>query len=325
MTTDTLEAPVAPSRAPAPRRADPRRTRNGTRTFLPQLMVSPAVAIITLLSLLPLVYGVWLSLTDWSLMESATPEFEGIAAYREMLADAEFWDSVLRSAWWTIGTLVIELATAIPLALLLNRRTPVSGVVTSLILLPWVTPFVVLAYAWLYLYDGTFGIFHHVLEALHIVGEASPLSEPSQALWAIVLISGWKGMPFLTIALLAVLKGIPGEQYEAAQVDGATKWQRFRYITFPSLTATLAAMCFVLGVQAFYSFDLVWLTTKGGPGKASELAGLDLFRTFFVEQRPGYAAALGTALLILLAVAGLLALAVVRLRAHHESTSRRSR
>lgn len=293
------------------------------QNHIPQMMVAPAVVIMGLLSLLPLLYGVWLSLTNWSLATSATPRWEGLAAYQQLLTDGKFWAAVGRSTVWTAGTLVIEIAMALPLALLLNRRTPVTGVVTSMVLLPWVTPFVVLAYAWLYLYDGTYGIFHAVLQFLGLVGAASPLSVPSQALWAMTLVSGWKGAPFLMVALLAVLKSIPQELYEAAAVDGASKWQRFTQLTLPSLMPTLMAMCFVLGILAFYSFDLVWLTTKGGPGEATTLVGLSMFRTFFVMQRPGYAAAQGTALLILIGALALVG--VLGRRAWTMVLSRRSR
>lgn len=276
--------------------------RKPAANHLPQAMVTPAVLIMILLSLLPLAYGVWLSLTNWSLFSSLSPHFEGLTAYQELLHDSTFWAATGRSLLWTAGTLIIEVVIALPLALLINYRTPVTGVVTALVLLPWVTPFVVLAYSWLYLYDGTYGVFHAFLAWLHIVGPASPLSVPSQALYAMTLVSGWKGAPFLTIALLAVLKGIPQELYEAAEVDGASKWQRFTEVTLPTIMPTMLAMCFVLGIQAFYSFDLVWLTTKGGPGDATTLVGLLMFRTFYISQRPGYAAALGTGLLLLIAL-----------------------
>jgi multiple sugar transport system permease protein len=274
--------------------------------FAPALMAMPAVVIVVALSIVPFGYGVYLSLTNWSFLKSASPHLQGFAAYRELFSDSSFWSATVRTLWWTLGTVAIEIAIALPLALLLNRRTPVTGFVSGMLLLPWVTPFVVLSYAWLYLYDGSFGPIHWLLAQLHLVGHASPLATSQSALWAVILISGWKGVPFLTVALLAARQSIPNELYEASAVDGASSLARFRDITLPLLKRTLIAMSFVLGVLAFYSFDLVWLMTKGGPGTSTTLVGVKLFQSFFNEGRPGYAAAMGTVTLLLLLVGALL-------------------
>jgi ABC-type sugar transport system permease subunit len=270
------------------------------------LMAVPALAIVVALAVVPFGYGVYISLTNWSLFSGESPHLQGFAAYRELFSDSSFWSAAVRTLWWTLGTVAIEVAISLPLALLLNRRTPVTGFVSGILLLPWVTPFVVLAYAWLYLYDGSFGPLHWLLMHLHLVGRASPLATTEDALWAVTLISGWKGVPFLTVALLAALQSIPDELYEAAAVDGATSVQRFRDITLPLLKRTLIAMSFLLGVLAFYSFDLVWLTTKGGPGDATTLVGVKLYESFFEHGLPGYAAAMGTVTLLLLLVGALL-------------------
>jgi multiple sugar transport system permease protein len=272
----------------------------------PWTFAAPALLIVLALAILPLCYGIWLSLTNWTLLQGPVAHYQGLTAYNKLVNSDQFWSAFARTLKWTVGTVVIEVVVGLPLALLLNRRTPVTGAVTGLLLLPWVTPFVVLSYAWLYLYDGRFGPFHSALHALHVVGDASPLSDSRHALWAVTLISGWKGVPFLTVALLAALKGIPDELHEAAAVDGATTAARFWHITLPMIRPTLAAMSFVLGVLAFYSFDLVWLTTKGGPGDSTTIIGVQLYQTFFSDGRPGYAAAIGTfTLLVFVVAAGL--------------------
>jgi ABC-type sugar transport system permease subunit len=257
------------------------------------------MVIVGLLTIAPLFYGLYLSFTNWSLLHSQSPSLQGIDAYVAVLNDPNFWGNVARTVGWTIGTLIIEVVVAVPFALLLNRRTPITGTLTGLVMIPWITPFVVLAYAWLFLYDGTSGPLHGLLHALGLVGPASPLATPSTSLWSITLISGWKGIPFLTIALLASLKSIPEEVYEASAVDGANRFKGFWHITLPMLRPTLGAMCVVLGVQAFYSFDLVWILTQGGPGYSSTLLGVQLFQTFFNQASPGQAAALGTLMLLL--------------------------
>jgi multiple sugar transport system permease protein len=280
----------------------PRVRRPRSSAFAPWAFVAPAAITIALISVAPLIYGIYLSFTNWSLLDSATPHLEGITAYRTVLADPEFMPDLMRTVYWTLGTVLVEVVIGLPLALLLNIRTPITGTLTGLVMLPWITPFVVLSYAWLYLYDGMYGPLHAVLHFLHLAGPASPLADAHRSLWALVLISGWKGVPFLAIALLAVRKGIPDELYEAASVDGANPLQKARNITMPALTPTLGAMCVVLGVQAFYSFDLVWLTTQGGPGDSSRILGVNLFQAFFENASPGQAAALGSLMLVLLLV-----------------------
>jgi ABC-type sugar transport system permease subunit len=257
------------------------------------------MVVVGLLTIAPLIYGLYLSFTNWSLSNSLTPQLEGVTAYTTVLSDPQFWGNLLRTIGWTVGTLLVEVVIAVPLALLLNIRTPVTGAVTGFIMIPWITPFVVLSYAWLFLYDGQSGPLHGIMQGLGLVGESSPLANPAASLWSITLISGWKGVPFLTIALLATLKSIPDELYEAGSIDGAGRWKNFLSITLPLMRPTLGAMCVVLGVQAFYSFDLVWILTQGGPGDSSMLLGIQLFQTFFTQASPGQAAALGTIMLLL--------------------------
>ena len=286
--------------AAVPARLHANRRANGGAN--PWFYVTPAIVVVGVLTIVPLLYGIYLSFTDWTLTTSAAPRLEGLAGFRAVLADQQLWGNLLRTLVWTAGTVVIEVLLAVPLALLLNLRTPVTGTVTGLLMIPWITPFVVLSYAWQFLYDGNVGPLHAFLHTIGLVGPASPLATPSTSLWSIIIISGWKGVPFLTIALLAARKGIPEEVYEASAMDGASRWRVLQTITLPLLRPTLAAMCVVLGVQAFYSFDLVWILTQGGPGYSSTLLGIQLFQTFFTRASPGQAAALGTLMLVLMAV-----------------------
>ena len=114
----------------------------------------------------------------------------------------------------------------------------------------------------------------------------------------IIFISGWKGAPFMVIALLAALKSIPDELYEAAEVDGAGRWARFRFVTLPSIWNTMVVIGLVLGILAFYSFDLPWIMTKGGPGESSTILGIAMFKAVFQELRPAYAAAISMVMLV---------------------------
>jgi multiple sugar transport system permease protein len=272
------------------------------RRLAAYLFIAPALLFVVAVSLYPIIYQVWLSFTDWYLLQNPTPVWHGLEGYRTLLNDARAWQSLVRTVYWTIGTVALEYAFALPIALLLNRRSWVTSFLTGALLLPWVTPAIVVGYTWRWLLDSESGTIHAVLQQIGVAGERSLLAEPSAVLPILIVISAWKGIPFMTIALLASMKSIPPDLYEAASIDGADKLRQFRDITLPLLRPVTVITCLILGILAFYSFDLVWVITKGGPGDASTLIGVYLFRLFFERLELSYAAVIGTSMLVLLIV-----------------------
>jgi ABC-type sugar transport system permease subunit len=279
------------------------------RNRLGYAFIAPALLIVAAVSLYPIAYQVWLSFTDWYLLQNPSPVFAGLDGYRRLLADTLFRQSLGRTAVWTVGTVLLEFGLAMPIALLLNRRSAVTAFLTGVLLLPWVTPSIVVAYTWRWLLDSEFGTAHALLDAAGIVGNRSLLADPGVVLWALIGVSAWKGTPFMAVALLATMKSIPSELYEAAAIDGAGAWRRFRDITMPMLRRVSIVVGLVLGILAFYSFDIVWVLTKGGPTEATLLVGVYLFRLFFERLELSYAATIGVVMLGLL-----IAFSVVYLR-----------
>lgn len=266
------------------------------------LFIIPALFIVLAVSLYPVIYASWLSLTDWYPLRSPTPTFHGLAGYERLLNDNAMWVSLRRTIIWTVGTVALEFIVGLGIALLLNRPTRINGVLSGVILLPWVVPSVVVAYTWRWLLDSEFGALHHILQIVGIAGRRSLLSEPDYVLAILIVVSAWKGTPFMVVALLAALRAIPKELYEAASVDGATIWQQFRFITLPLIRSVSIVISLVLGILAFYSFDIVWIMTRGGPSESSTLIGIYLFRNFFERQELSYAATIGMFMLSLLLV-----------------------
>lgn len=264
------------------------------------LFIAPALLIIVAISLYPIMYEVYLSLTDWYLLQRREPVWDGLDGYRRLFADHLFWSSVLRTVSWAVGTVALEYICAMPLALLLNRKSRINGFLTGIILLPWVTPTIVVAYTWRWLFDAQYGTVHDLLHRIALVGDRSVLSDPAKVLPALIVVSAWKGTPFMAVALLATMKAIPGELYEAAALDGASLWRQFRDVTLPLLRAVSVVMSLVLAIFAFYSFDIVWVITKGGPSNATLLVGVYLFRSFFERLEFSYAATIGVTMLLLL-------------------------
>jgi multiple sugar transport system permease protein len=281
-----------------------------TERLLPYAMVSPAVAVAIAVAVIPLLYEIWLSLQDWYMLKRQEPVFGGLINYIALSSDGPLWAGLWRTVIWTVGTVVVEVALALPLALLLNRGTFVARISSALILIPWVTPFIVLGFGWRFLLDSDVGPIHQVL-AFFGAGDRSVLTDPMGALAAITFISGWKGAPFMVIALLAALKSIPDELYEAAEVDGGGPLARFWHITVPSIWNTVVIVGLILGILAFYSFDLAWIMTKGGPQDGTAIIGIQIYRAVFLDLRPAYAAAISVVMLVILFGASLL---VLRLR-----------
>jgi ABC-type sugar transport system permease subunit len=147
---------------------------------------------------------------------------------------------------------------------------------------------------------------------LGLSATGSVLNDPLRALIAIIIISGWKGTPFMVIAVLAALKSIPNDIYEAAEVDGAGAFRRFYHVTLPAIWNTLLTVSIVLGILAFYSFDLPWIMTRGGPQDATTLVGITMYKTVFQELRPAYAAAISVVMLVLLFAVSMLTLRLQR-------------
>jgi ABC-type sugar transport system permease subunit len=236
----------------------------------------------------------------------------GPSTFGRLFQDATFWSSLVRTCIWTAGTLIVEYVVGFPLALALNHRTRLTGLATGLMLLPWVTPTVVCAYAWVWVLNSQYGYVYAILHALHIFGPTSPLAAYGSALPMVTVVSGWKGVPFMAVALLAALKSIPAELYEAARIDGANYLQLHRYITIPSVRTTALVIGMLLGIAAFYSFDFAWLMTNGGPGDATQLTAIYLFTTFQYDMRWSYAANIGMAMFAILGVALVLYLRIAQ-------------
>jgi multiple sugar transport system permease protein len=280
--------------------------------MLPYGLVAPALFVAFAIAVVPMGYALWLSLQDWYLLRRPAPVWGGLINYIQLFHDASLWAAFGRTWIWTIGTVFVELFLGVPIALLFNRESSVSRTASALILLPWVTPFVVLGFGWRFLLDGDVGPVQGILRMFGISGTGSILNDPVRALFAIIIISGWKGMPFMVIAVLAALKSIPKDIYEAAEVDGAGALRRFYHVTLPAIWNTLLTVGIVLGILAFYSFDLPWIMTRGGPQTATTIVGITIYKAVFQELRPAYAAAISVVMLVLLFVASILALRLRR-------------
>jgi multiple sugar transport system permease protein len=298
----TLDHPAA-----AIPRSGPR--ANPLRRLGPYLFLAPALVFVALTMLYPVYTNVRMSLHDVNVgtFLSGDQPFVGLANYRTLLDDPGFRKAARLSAVFTASSLVFQFLIGFALALFFNRPFPGNGLLRALILLAWMLPTVVSGSLFRWQLDGDFGVVNFALQRLGLLETSRYwLIEPGTALPGTIIANIWVGVPFNMVLLLAGLQNIPLDLYEAASIDGAGGWQRFRAITLP-LMRPVALSVLLLGlIYTFKVFDLIYVMTGGGPVDASTVLPIYAFQLTFQFFRFGQGAAAATILLLaLLPVAAL--------------------
>jgi multiple sugar transport system permease protein len=253
--------------------------------------VLPLVIIMAGLIVWPFINAILLSLTVRNIVTRSN-QFVGFANYVRLWNDADFRGSVNNTIIFTVASVVCKFIVGMCIALLLNSRLPFRNVLTGLMLLPWIVPEVVTAMAWRSILDPIFGGLNPILLGLGIIDRPRGwLSEPGLAMPSVIAVNIWKGIPFYTILLLAGLKAIDNELYEAAEVDGANAITRFRAITLPGLKYVIIVTLLLSTISTFNTFGLVYLMTGGGPGGATRLYSILAYEKAIVGLRFGPGAA----------------------------------
>lgn len=238
--------------------------------------------------------------TSGNILES---NFVGFSNYVDYLKDARMWSSLWNTTFFTIVSVSLELAIGLGVALLINRAFKGRGLVRTSILVPWAIPTAVAAMMWGFLYDGQSGIVAHYLSALNIIPGASwLLSTSSGGMFSIILADVWKTTPYMALLLLAGLQTIPNSLYEAANVDGANKWQQFWKITLPLLKPAILVALLFRTLDAFRVFDLIYVLTGGGPANATESISVYAYKTLFAQQNFGEGSTLSVIVFVCVAI-----------------------
>jgi multiple sugar transport system permease protein len=266
------------------------------------LLLIPAMVPIVVLSVAPLVRGIYLGFTNSQAGFGFPTEFIGLDNFRTLLHDDLFVNSFKIGVIWSVSVTAIGFCCALGLALLLSQQLRGRGLARSLALVPWAMPSVIIAIMWKLFFQPQAGILNEILRRGHIPGENTDwLSSFSWALPAVILVGVWAGMPQTTVALLAGLQSIQDELHEAAAVDGASAWQRFRTITLPQLRPVIIAITTLDFIWNFNSFGIVWVLTEGGPAGKTQLPMLFAYNQAFKYGQFGYASALGIAMVVVIA------------------------
>lgn len=268
----------------------------------PYLLMTPTVLLVGLGVFYPVAYALYLSVHHYSPFFSAgTMQFVGLSQFRQLLQDHEFWHSLRVSALWAAGSVVPQFLLGMGIALLLNERFPGRGTIRTIILLPWAVSGVVTAMIWLWLFDGTVGVINDLLIKIGAIEAPIAWSLQPATTWLMVFMANaWRGAPFFAIVLLAALQSISADFYEAAKIDGASRWQSFRDITLPLILNAIIVSTLLRTIWTFNYIDLIWTMTHGGPIGATRTLAIYIFNTAYLDGDFGYAATLAVALCVLL-------------------------
>lgn len=263
--------------------------RGWRKAAVVSLFLLPSLVPLVAFTLGPMIASAGISLLRWDLLRA--PRFLGLQNYANAVADPDLQAAVVHTLVFIVGYLPLVYLGGLGLALLLNLRLRGSSFFRAAYFLPVVTSWVVVALVWKWLLNPQSGI---VNSALDLVGIAGPgwWTDPGWALPSIILTSAWKDLGFVMVILLAGLQAIPAEYYEAAAVDGAGRWSRFRSITLPLLSPSTFFVLVISLINSFQVFDQVWVMTGGGPAGSSSVIVEQIVRHAFSYNQMGYAAAL---------------------------------
>ncbi len=259
------------------------------------LFMLPAAIFLLCFLTYPLGLGVWLGFTDTKIGRDGI--FIGLENYQFLMEDDVFWLSVFNTVLYTFVASVLKFGLGLWLALLLNQHLPFKSFFRAIILLPWVVPTVLSALAFWWIYDSQFSIISWSLMQLGLInGPINFLGDPTNARISVILANVWRGIPFVAISLLAGLQTIPASLQEAASLDGASGWQRFRYVTLPMLTPIIAVVMTFSVLFTFTDFQLIYVLTKGGPVNATHLMATLSFQRGIPGGQLGEGAAIAVAM-----------------------------
>lgn len=270
------------------------------------LFLIPTILLLLAINIFPLIWSLYLSFCRYVDTAQAPPVWVGGANYHHLLHDPDIWNTFQVTARFTLLAIGVELVIGFSIALLLHRSFRARGLVTTLFLLPMMLSPVVVGLFWNYMFQSSNGLINWLLQRAHLQSPLSPadwLNNPQNALWSLVIVDAWMWSPFVMLIALAGLQAVPPHLYEAAEVDRASSWFKFRYITLPMVSPLLLIALLFRTIDCFKLFDLVYVLTGGGPGTSTQTVSYRLFKLAFDSHRTGYACAL--AYLLLLVIIGL--------------------
>ena len=255
------------------------------------IFLLPAMLVLFLTTIYPMTYAGYLSFRSYDLAKPFVPRvFVGWTNYGEIFSSSEFLHTLAITFQLMAMTLSVQLVLGVGMAILVTQRLPGMGIARTLLLIPMMISPVIAGLVWLFLYFPELGYLNYFLSFI-AVGPVPWITSTNWALWAIAIADIWQWTPFIMMGTAAALQSLPQEPYEAAMVDGNTRWDIFIRVTLPQLKPVLISLLFLRAIDVFKIYDIIFVLTKGGPGDATEVLSLFIYRQSFTFWRMGVGAA----------------------------------
>ncbi len=267
-------------------------------------LIIPSLFLISLVVIYPVLNGILLSFQEKQLTRPNRDAFVGLDHYVEIFTDDdEFWLAAKNTTIWAVAGTLSQFTLGLCTALALNKSGYMVKIVGVLVLLPWVMPSVVAANIWALLLDSRLGVINDLLVKTGVLTEyLAWFANKDTAMISAMVVSLWRSFPFFTLLMLAGLQGIPEDYYEAASVDGASRWDKFQFITIPMLRPVIIATVILRVIGLINSPDILLILTGGGPGNTTQVLSLYAFQTAYLDFDFGYAGALSVVMFVILMI-----------------------
>jgi len=278
--------------------------------------LAPSFIVLAVFTYFPVLYALALSFFKWRIMRG-DPTFNGLTNYQLLLTSQDFWQAIGNTVYFAVGSIPTGMALALLIAILLNRPMRTLAIYRTAYFLPTVTSMVAVSVVWMWIYHPDVGLMNYFLELVHLPA-IRWLNDPNWAMPAIIILSIWKGVGYNVIIYLAGLQNIPEQLYEAAEIDGANRWQLFRNVTWPLLTPTTFLILIMAVINAFQAFTEFNVMTQGGPLGATTTVVYYLYQQAFEQFNMGYGSALAIVLFLIILGLTLIQNKVLEPRVHYQ-------
>ncbi len=280
----------------------------------PVLLLAPAILIVVLIIGYPVARAIVLSLYKYDMTNLQNVKFIGLQNYTDIFTkDDAFWPALKNTVLWVGVTVTAQLLLSLLLANILNKSFRGRGIVRSVVLIPWVTPCVLISLMWAWIFNGNYGVMNEILKSLHLIKEnVAWIAQPNTALWVQIMAMIWQGIPFFTIMILAAMQSVPRELYESASVDGASSMKQYFYITIPGIASTIVSTVMIRLIWVFNNVDIVYTMTGGGPGYSSLTLSVYTYLQAQKSMKFGYGSAVAIIGAILMSIVIFIYLRITR-------------
>ncbi|OZU88270.1 sugar ABC transporter permease [Virgibacillus indicus] len=285
-------------------------TQKNSHKIAPYIFIAPNIIVFMVFMIIPILFTFYIGMTEWSIL--GTPEFTGLNNYERMFSDPVFWRSLVNTFYYTAGTVPFSVFLGLLGAVLLNqKKIPFRPFFRAVFFAPVVVSMVAAGLIWTWIFNPNYGLAN-IIYSYFNVESVNWLSTPELAMPALILTTLWLRIGYSLVIYLAGLQAVPGELYEAAEIDGANTWQKFWKITIPMVKPTTTFVAIMEVIHGFMVFDLIYVMTNGGPGFSTTVIVQYIYQKAFTEGEMGYASTLATAFFFIILLLTLIQLRMGR-------------